>query len=66
VDVFVDAEMVARGAAVQAAATLAGTDPAEVAAAWRPNPDSVVDPAAGLDRVALRTAYHALRDREPI
>jgi xylulokinase len=65
VEVHTRGETVARGAAVQAAATLAGTDPAEVAAAWRPPPDAVVDPGAAVDggtRSALRAAYHALRD----
>jgi xylulokinase len=56
------AETVARGAAVQAAATLAGADPAEVAAAWRPPPDVVVEPGPAVDRAALREAYHRLRD----
>jgi xylulokinase len=61
VEVHTDAESVARGAAVQAAATLAGTDPGDVAAAWRPGPASVVEPDAAVDRGALREAYHRLR-----
>jgi xylulokinase len=64
VAVHTDAEMVARGAAVQAAATLDGAAPSEIAAAWRPRADHVVEPEAGVDRAALRAAYHALRDGE--
>ncbi len=60
-----NAEMVARGAAVQAAATLAGAHPSEVATAWRPDPDVVNEPGTGSDRHALRAAYHDLRDRAP-
>ena len=56
------AETVARGAAVQAAAVLARTEPADVAAAWRPEPDVVAEPGAAVDRDALRAAYHRLRD----
>ncbi len=62
VEAHTGAETVARGAAVQAAAVLAGADPAAVAAAWRPAPDAVVEPTAGVDRTALRSAYHRLRD----
>jgi xylulokinase len=62
VEVHTDAETVARGAAVQAAATLAATDPAEIAGAWRPAPAAVVEPAADVDRAALRATYHGLRD----
>jgi xylulokinase len=65
VEVHTRGETVARGAAVQAAATLAGADPADVAAAWRPAPDTVVEPGAGVDggvRDALRAGYHVLRD----
>lgn len=57
------AEMVARGAAVQAAATLAGAHPSEVATAWRPDPDVVDEPGTESDRHALRAADHDLRDR---
>ena len=64
VEVHTDTEMVARGAAVQAAAILAGGEPGEVAAAWRPRPDAVVEPDDQLDRAALRAAYHDLRDRD--
>jgi sugar (pentulose or hexulose) kinase len=62
VEVHTDAESVARGAAVQAAATVAATDPAEIAAAWRPAPAAVVEPAVDVDRAALRATYHGLRD----
>ena len=62
VEAHTDAETVARGAAVQAAAVLAGADPAALAAAWRPTADAVVEPATGLDREALRMTYHAVRD----
>ena len=62
VDVHAEGETVARGAAVQAAATLAGARPADVAAAWRPRPDAVVEPDPATDRAALRAAYHDLRD----
>ena len=64
VEVHTDTEMVARGAAVQAAAILAGGQPGEVAAAWRPRPDAVVEPDDRHDRAALRAAYHELRDRD--
>src|SRR5918996_166709 len=64
VEVHTDTEMVARGAAVQAAAILAGGQPGEVATAWRPRPDAVVEPDDRLDRAALRAAYHELRDRD--
>jgi xylulokinase len=64
VEVHTDAETVARGAAIQAAATLAATGPDEVGAAWRPAPDAAVEPAPDVDRAALRSAYHALRDGE--
>jgi xylulokinase len=65
VEVHADAEAVARGAAVQAAATLAGGHPAEVARAWRPDPDAVDEPGIDIDRDAQRAAYHQLRDRTP-
>jgi xylulokinase len=66
VEVHTDAEMVARGAAVQAAAILAGAQPSEVAAAWRPRPDEVVEPDTHVDRTALRAVYHDVRDRDAI
>jgi xylulokinase len=62
VEVHADAEMVARGAAVQAAAILSGTEPSDVSAEWRPPADEVVEPSTVLDRAALRGAYHDLRD----
>jgi xylulokinase len=64
VEAHTGAETVARGAAVQAAAVLAGTDPAAVAAAWLPTADAVVEPATDLDREALRATYHTLRDAD--
>jgi xylulokinase len=66
VDVHTDAEMVARGAAVQAAATLAGAEPSDVSAAWRPRPDELVEPDTHVDRTALRAVYHDVRDRDGI
>jgi sugar (pentulose or hexulose) kinase len=65
VELHTDTEMVARGAAVQAAATLASADPSEVAAAWRPRDDEVVEPDTHIDRTALRAAYDDLRDHAP-
>jgi xylulokinase len=65
VEVHADAEMVARGAAVQAAAILAGGHPSEVASAWRPDPDAFAEPHSDIDRGALRAAYHRLRDQSP-
>ena len=65
VELHTDTEMVARGAAVQAAATLASADPSEVAAAWRAGDDEVVEPDTHIDRPALRAAYDDLRDRAP-
>jgi xylulokinase len=62
VEVHTGEETVARGAAVQAAATLAGAGPDDVAAAWRPHPDAVVEPDVSVDRAALRATYHRLRD----
>jgi xylulokinase len=63
VDVHADTETVARGAAVQAAATLAGAHPSEVARVWRPGPDAVDEPGTEIDAEALRAAYHRLRDQ---
>jgi xylulokinase len=51
------AEYVARGAAVQAAAVLAGRDVAEVARAWTPTDSRVVEPEAAVDAGAVRAAY---------
>jgi xylulokinase len=65
VEVHAFAEMVARGAAVQAAATLVGAHPSDVASAWQPGPDAVEEPRTDIDRAALRAAYHHLRDRAP-
>ena len=66
VEVHTSAEMVARGAAVQAAATLAEAEPMEVSAAWRPRPDELVEPDPHVDRTAMRAVYHAVRDRDGI
>ncbi|MGH9230256.1 MAG: xylulokinase [Acidimicrobiales bacterium] len=65
VEVHAGGETVALGAAVQAAAILAGGHPSEVARAWRPEPDAVDEPRTDIDRGALRGAYHELRDQAP-
>lgn len=52
-------ELVARGAAVQAAAVLAGTTVGEVAAAWGTGRGSIVEPNASTDGGAIRAAYAA-------
>jgi len=51
-----DQELVARGAAVQAAATLAGRSVDEVATSWSLEAD-VVEPDPAADRRAIREAY---------
>ena len=55
------AEYVARGAAVQAAAALAGRDVAEVARDWSPNDVRDVAPNRSVDTGAVRAAYRAAR-----
>lgn len=50
-------EPVARGAAIQAAATLAGTSVDEIAAAWGLGDATTVDPDLTIDRDAVRAAY---------
>ena len=55
------AEYVARGAAVQAAAVLAGRDVAEVARDWSPNDVRDVAPNRSVDTGAVRAAYRAAR-----
>jgi len=50
-------EPVAAGACVQAAAVLAGVAPDEVARAWGLGDGTVVEPAASIDRRAVRAAY---------
>jgi len=55
------AEYVARGAAVQAAAVLAGRDVAEVARDWSPSDVRDVEPNRSVDTGAVRAAYRAAR-----
>jgi xylulokinase len=50
-------ELVARGAAVQAAAVLSGTTVHEVAAAWNTGQGQTVEPNTSTDRSAIRAAY---------
>ena len=50
-------ELVARGAAVQAAAVLAGTTVDEVSAAWGTPRGRAVEPDPSTDRSAIRAAY---------
>jgi xylulokinase len=58
-------ELVATGAAVQAAAVLGGLDPTAVAAAWGTATGRAVEPGAGAaDAGAVRAAYAARRDAE--
>jgi xylulokinase len=56
-------EYVARGACIQAAAMLAGTDPAAVARQWGVPPAKVIEPDLTVDPGSPRDAYRALRDR---
>jgi xylulokinase len=57
-------EQVAAGACVQAAATFAGTEPADVADAWNLGTGEVVEPGPGASAAAdVRGAYGTLRDR---
>ena len=58
-----DAEHVAKGACVQAAALLHGADVAEIAHAWKGTPVAELDPDPDVDRAAIRDAYGAVRDR---
>jgi xylulokinase len=62
VEVAIDAEHVARGACVQAAAVLAGRDVADVARAWSPD-TTVVEPDPEVDAPAIRAAYAQVRAR---
>ncbi|HEX9259529.1 MAG TPA: xylulokinase [Acidimicrobiales bacterium] len=58
-------ELVATGAAVQAAAVLDGSAPNDVVAAWSLGTTLVVEPALDADRAAeVRAAYAARRDAE--
>jgi xylulokinase len=52
-----DEELVARGAAVQAAAVLHGRTCADIAAAWEPPVAIDVEPDRHVDRAAIRAAY---------
>jgi xylulokinase len=52
-----DDELVARGAAVQAAAVLTGRPLDDVAAAWALDVGTVTEPTPGVDRDAIRAAY---------
>lgn len=56
-------ELVARGAAIQAAAVLAGSTVDAVMEAWGHGPATIVDPTPGVDGVALRQVFaeHATR-----
>lgn len=60
VELPADAEYVARGACVQAAAALHGRDVAEVARSWAPE-TSTLEPDSRVDAAAVRDAYAALR-----
>ena len=58
-----DAEQVAAGACVQAAAVAGGDEPADVADRWRLGEGDVVEPGPGSSAAAdVRGAYAALRD----
>jgi xylulokinase len=61
IDVVAEEEMVARGAAVQAAAVLVGADPMTVAASWMPVASSPVEPDPRADAAGVRGAYTAAR-----
>jgi len=50
-------EAVATGAAIQAAATYLGCDFDSLAASWRVAPESVIEPAAGVDAKEIRERY---------
>jgi len=52
-------ELVARGAAIQAAAVLHGVTCDEVASAWSLERGATVEPTAGVDAMAIREAYAA-------
>ena len=58
-----DAEHVAKGACVQAAALLHGANIAEVARSWRGTAVAELDPDPDVDRGAIREAYGEVRDR---
>jgi xylulokinase len=50
-------ELVARGAALQAASVSSGASLDEVASAWGPGPTSTVEPDPAIDGAALRASY---------
>ena len=52
-----DGDAVARGAAVQAAAVLAGCGVDDVIASWQEGPATIVEPDPGADGAAIRAAY---------
>ena len=60
-------ELVARGAAIQAAAVLAGATIDAVRQSWGPGPAMVVEPTPGVDGAALRQAFaeHLCSDVSP-
>jgi xylulokinase len=57
-------ELVACGAALQAASVLHGCGFAELAEAWSLDAGEVIEPDAGVDGAAVRAAYAAAADRE--
>ncbi len=57
VHVPADDDLVAGGAAVQAAALFHGSDFAEVVQAWGLSRGETIEPEAGVDRTAIREAY---------
>jgi xylulokinase len=57
-------ELVACGAALQAASVLHGCGVAELAEAWSLDAGEVIEPDAGVDGAAVRAAYAAAADRE--
>ena len=57
-----DAEHVAKGACVQAAALLHGAPVAEIAHSWRGQAVAEIDPDPDVDRAAIREVYGAVRD----
>jgi len=56
-------ELVARGAAIQAAAVLHGLKCDDVATAWQLEGGTVVEPSPGVDAAAVREAYATAADR---
>ncbi len=57
-----DAEHVAKGACVQAAALLHGAHVSDVAHGWKGTPVTELEPDPDVDRAAIRDAYRSLRD----